>query len=138
MSRRLARELALKVLYRYEEGDTDLGAVLENVLQSRRYGEKDRDFSRALVERTVANLNVIDERIVAVLENWKYDRISVIDKVILRIGACELFYFEDIPAQITINEAIEIGKKYGGGDSARFINGVLDAIRKNHEGSDNK
>lgn len=138
MSRRLARELALKILYRYEEGDTDLPAVLESVLQSKRYQPNDRDFSTLLVERTVENLDLIDRKIVEVLQNWQYDRISVVDKIILRIGACELFYFNDIPPQITINEAIEIGKKYGGGDSARFINGVLDAIRKSHEGSNNK
>lgn len=134
----MARELALKILYRYEEGDSDLPAVVESVLQSKRYEQNDRDFSQLLVERTVENLNLIDEKIVEVLENWQYDRILVVDKIILRIGACELFYFDDIPPQISINEAIEIGKKYGGGDSARFINGVLDAIRKNHEGSNNK
>lgn len=138
MSRRLARELALKILYRYEEGDTDLAAVLENVLQTKRYQQNDRDFSARLVECTVENLARIDKKIVEVLQNWQYDRVSVIDKIILRLGTCEMFYFDDIPPQITINEAIEIGKKYGGGDSARFINGVLDAIRKSHEGSDNK
>lgn len=138
MSRRLARELALKILYRYEEGDRDLPAVLNSVLHSKQYQQEDRDFSKVLVERTVEHLDLIDERIVAVLQNWQYERISVIDKIILRIGACELFYFDDIPVQISINEAIEIGKKYGGGDSSRFINGVLDAIRKNHEGSNNK
>jgi N utilization substance protein B len=73
-----------------------------------------------------------------VIQNWEYDRISVVDKIILQIGTCELVYFDDIPPQISINEAIEIGKKYGGNDSGRFINGVLDAIRKNYEGSDNK
>ena len=138
MGRRLARELALKVLYRYEEGDTDLPAVIKSVLEAKKYHTKDKDFSRLLVERTLNNLNHIDERIIKVLKNWEYDRISVIDKIILRLGACEIVYFDDIPPQISINEAIEIGKKYGGNDSGRFINGVLDAINKNHEGSDNK
>lgn len=138
MGRRLARELALKILYRYEEGDTDLPSVIENVLEAKKYGPQDKIFSRALVEKIVANLGTIDKKIIKVIHNWEYDRISVIDKTILRMGTCEMIYFDDIPPQISINEAIEIGKKYGGNDSGRFINGVLDAIRKNHEGSDNQ
>jgi N utilization substance protein B len=137
MGRRLARELALKVLYRFEEGDTDLPSVIEKVLEAKKYQIQDKDFSRILVQRTVANLKELDKRISRVIENWEYDRISVVDKIILRIGACEIIYFDDIPPQISINEAIEIGKKYGGNDSGRFINGVLDAIRKNHESSNN-
>jgi len=137
MGRRLARELALKVLYRFEEGDTDLPSVIEKVLEAKKYQIQDKDFSKILVQRTVANLKELDKRISGVIENWEYDRISVVDKIILRIGACEILYFDDIPPQISINEAIEIGKKYGGNDSGRFINGVLDAIRKNHESSNN-
>jgi N utilization substance protein B len=138
MGRRLAREIALKILYRYEEGDSDLPAVIESVLEAKKYGPQDKIFTRALVEKIVANLANIDENIVKVIKNWEYDRISVVDKIILRMGTCEMIYFDDIPPQISINEAIEIGKKYGGNDSGRFINGVLDAIRKNHESSDNQ
>jgi len=138
MGRRLARELALKVLYRYVEGDNDLPLVIENVLEAKKYQSPDKTFAKALVERTLTNLEQIDERIIKVIVNWEYDRISVIDKIILRMGTCEIFYFDDIPPQISINEAIEIGKKYGGNDSGRFINGVLDAIRKNYESSNNQ
>ncbi len=137
MGRRLARELALKVLYRYEEGDTDLENVMHSVLGTKEYQENDKEFTKTLVGKTLKNLEEIDKEIVDVLENWEYDRISLVDKIILRIGACELIYFSDIPSQISINEAIEIGKKYGGSDSGRFINGVLDAVRKKNEGSDN-
>ncbi len=137
MGRRFARELALKVLYRYEEGDDDLSGAMSSVLDAKSYEKNDRDFSRALIERTVEEMETIDKEIIKVLENWEYDRISVIDKIILRIGTCELLFFDDIPSQISINEAIEIGKKYGGNESGRFINGILDAIRKNHESSNN-
>jgi N utilization substance protein B len=137
MGRRFARELALKVLYRYEEGDADLSGAMSSVIDAKLYERKDKDFSKALVERTVEKMGVIDKEIIKVLENWEYDRVSVIDKIILRIGTCELLFFDDIPSQISINEAIEIGKKYGGNESGRFINGVLDAIRKNHESSSN-
>lgn len=137
MGRRLARELALKVLYRFEEGDTDLPSAIHSVLETKKYQTQDKDFSKMLVEKTTGNLEEIDEKIIKVIKNWEYDRISVVDKTILRMGTCEIVYFDDIPPQISINEAIEIGKKYGGNDSGRFINGVLDAIRKNYEGSNN-
>jgi N utilization substance protein B len=137
MGRRLARELALKILYRYEEGDNDMPLVIEKVLEVKNYQAPDKAFSKTLVEKTLANLKEIDEKIIRVLQNWEYDRISVVDKIILRMGTCEMVFFDDIPPQISINEAIEIGKKYGGNDSGRFINGVLDAIRKNYESSDN-
>jgi N utilization substance protein B len=137
MGRRLARELALRVLYRYEEGDNDLQGAMKSVLDVKIYEKNDKDFSKALIERTVKNIEQIDKEIIRVLQNWEYDRISVVDKTILRMGTCELIYFDDIPSQISINEAIEIGKKYGGNESGRFINGILDAIRKSHESSSN-
>lgn len=138
MGRRLARELALKIFYRYEEGDTNLPGVMTAILGGKKYAEEDRTFCRELVKRTVEYLDEIDKNITAVLQNWEYDRIAVIDRIILRLGTCEVLYFEDIPVQVSINEAIELGKKYGGGDSGRFINGVIDAIRKNNESSNNK
>lgn len=138
MGRRLARELALKILYRYEEGDTNLFKIMNDILEAKKYTEDDKRFSKQLAETTINNLSAIDAHIVEVVKNWPFDRISVIDKTILRLGTCELLYFKDIPAQVSINEAIEIGKKYGGGDSGRFINGVLDAIKKNYESSNNR
>jgi N utilization substance protein B len=137
MGRRLARELALKVLYRFEEGDTDLSSAINSVLEAKKYQTQDKDFSRMLVEKTMGNLEQIDKKIIKVIKNWEYDRVSLVDKIILRMGTCEIVYFDDIAPQISINEAIEIGKKYGGNDSGRFINGVLDAIRKNYESSNN-
>ena len=138
MGRRLARELAMKVLYRYEEGEREANEVLADVLSAKNYQETDMEFCQQLVKVTVEHIESIDTHIKNVIQNWPYDRISVIDKTILRIGTCELLFFDDIPAQVTINEAIEIGKRYGGADSGRFINGILDAVRKGHESSDNK
>lgn len=137
MSRRLSRENALKILYRYEEGDKDLVSIIDSVL-GKKIQEEDRNFSRALVDKTLKHLPIIDEHIIAVLENWPYERLSVIDKIILRLGACEILYFPDIPFQVSINEAIELAKKYSGNDSGKFVNGVLDAIKRNYEGRDHK
>ncbi len=138
MGRRLARELALKILYRHEEGDANLLGILSAMLDGKKYSDGDKKFCRYLVDNTVKNLQNIDNNIIKVLKNWPYNRVSVIDKTILRLGTCEIIYFDDIPAQVSINEAIEIGKKYGGSDSGKFINGVLDAVKKNYESSCNK
>jgi N utilization substance protein B len=138
MGRRLARELALKILYQYEEGDIDVAGILHAVLDRKNYSNGEKKFSRELVEKTIDNLSTIDAAIITVLKNWPYDRISVIDKTILRIGACEIFYFDDIPAQVSINEAIEISKKYSSSDSGKFVNGILDAVKKTYESSNHK
>lgn len=135
MGRRLAREFALKILYRYETGDRDLSGVLAAVLEGKKYTREDTTFCRELVNTTVDCLDEIDRDIMAVLKNWEYNRISVIDRIILRLGTCEMLFFDDIPAQVSINEAIELGKRYGGAESGRFINGVMDAIRKKYESS---
>ena len=134
----MARELAMKILYRYPEGDTDLPVVISSILEGKKYTTKDQVFCQALVDATLNNLPEIDREIVKVLENWSFNRIPIIDKTILRLGTCELLFLEEIPPQVSINEAIEIGKKYGDKDSGRFINGVLDAVKRNNESRDNK
>lgn len=138
MSRRLARELAMKILYRYEEGDTDLPVVISNISEEKKYAAKDKVFCQTLVDTTMNNLPEIDREIARVLKNWSIKRISVVDRTILRLGTCEVLFLEDIPPQVSINEAIEIGKKYGGKDSGRFINGILDAVKRNNESRDNQ
>lgn len=134
----MARELAMKILYRCADGDTDLPVVISSVLEGKKYTTKDKAFCQTLVDTTLKNLAEIDREIVKVLENWSFIRIPIIDKTILRLGTCEVLFLEEIPPQVSINEAIEIGKKYGDKDSGRFINGVLDAVKRNNESRDNK
>ncbi len=134
----MARELAMKILYRCADGDTDLPVVISSVLEGKKYTTKDKAFCQTLVDTTLKNLAEIDREIVKVLENWSFIRIPIIDKTILRLGTCEVLFLEEIPPQVSINEAIEIGKKYGDNDSGRFINGVLDAVKRNNESRDNK
>ena len=135
MGRRLARELALKILYRYEEGDVDLYGIISALLGAKKYSENDKTFCEKLVTSTMEHKEEIDRRIIEVLENWEFERVSLIDKIVLRLGVCELMYFDDIPPQVTINEAIEVVKKYGGDSSGRFVNGILDAVKKKYESS---
>ncbi len=131
-SRRKARELALQYLYKLDvTGEThdpkDAGAFFEE------YGgrDEDRDYTLILLQNTCSRMEEIDEVIKAQLEHWSLDRLSTIDRNILRFATCELLYFLDIPVNVTINEAIEIAKKYSLVESATFINGVLDKIGKN-------
>lgn len=128
MSRRRARELALRILYWHEQGNGKIEDIMEQVLNGRKYSVDNKTFTTALVKTTLDNLASIDRAIIKVIKNWQYDRVSLIDKLILRIGVCEIQYIPGIPFEVAINEAIEISKKYGDEDSPKFVNGILDAI----------
>jgi N utilization substance protein B len=94
--------------------------------------EEVKEFTYAIVKGTRENIKTIDEIIEKAAEHWTLDRMAVVDRNILRAATYELFYRPDIPPSVTINEAIEISKKYSTEDSASFINGVLDKIQKSN------
>lgn len=89
---------------------------------------KSKAFFEKLLKSTIENSQIADKFIIDVCSNWDIDRISVIDRCIIHIGVAEIIDFPDIPPRVTIDEAIEIAKEFGGSDSARFVNGILDAI----------
>jgi N utilization substance protein B len=97
----------------------------------------DHGFSRELVKGVIKNLPAIDKQIIRYATEWPLDQITTVDRNILRIGVYELLFDENIPAKVAINEAIEIGKAYGGDASGRFVNGVLGAIYKDMEQGEN-
>ena len=86
--------------------------------------------TEALIQGTLSNKENIDTKLVEIVENYAPERVAPVDRAILRIGAYEILYCDDIPTAVSINEAIEIAKKFGGTDSPRFINGVLDSLGK--------
>ena len=92
--------------------------------------ERVREFAQPLIEGMVAHLPEIDERIRRYCENYEFRRISAVDRNVLRLAIYEMLYRDDIPPVVSINEAIELAKAYGGADSGRFVNGILDRIRK--------
>src|SRR5262245_3131201 len=92
--------------------------------------ERVREFAQPLIEGMVAHLSDIDERIRRYCENYEFRRISAVDRNVLRLAIYEMLYRGDIPPVVSINEAIELAKAYGGTDSGRFVNGILDRIRK--------
>lgn len=130
-SRRKARELALQFLYKVDVSGGKADSF-EIVTFLHDFGGKDEDTDYAviLIENSINHMPEIDASITAHLENWTLDRLSSIDRNILRFATCELLYFLDIPLNVTINEAIEIAKKFSLEESATFINGVLDKIAK--------
>ena len=129
-ARRKARELTLKALYAYEISGSDAQQVSDDIISVSQIKEEAKRFSRILFEKVLQNIEKIDDLIKGSVKSWDFSRIGLVEKNILRIGVCELLFFSDIPVAITINEAIELGKKYGGKDAKNFINGVLDYIAK--------
>jgi transcription antitermination factor NusB len=128
--RTLARECALKILYRIEIAKDSAESSIRDFWSQKDHDQDMKDFADSLVKGTHENLSKIDEIISRHADNWKLKRMAVIDKNILRMGTFELLYMSEIPVKVSINEAIELAKKYGDIDSGKFVNGVLDKIRK--------
>ena len=127
--RRKARELALEALYRLEIASEGLDSVLEDIF-SRGCEEEVRSYAERLTRETVLHLGEIDRTIEGFVEHWAFSRIAILDKNILRFAICELLHFKDVPTKVSIDEAIEIAKRYSTPDSGRFVNGVLDRVAK--------
>src|SRR6266481_2385484 len=92
--------------------------------------ERVREFAQPLIEGMVAHLPDIDERIRRYCENYEFRRISAVDRNVLRLAIYEMLYRDDIPPVVSINEAIELAKTFGGAESGGFVNGILDRVRK--------
>lgn len=126
--RRKARELALQVLYQMEVTRAPAPAGPDSFWGHFPSRPASRDFAQRLVAGTVEHRAEIDGSLAEAAENWKLDRMSRVDLIILRLATYELLYCPDIPLRVSIDEAIEIGNRYGSDDSPAFINGVLDRV----------
>jgi len=133
-SRRKARILAFQALYAWDASGGDVAGLYDFAwLEDDKRASLDEEvaaFARLLAAGTLENIEAVDAAIKAHLENWSFERLKRVDLAVLRIGTYSLLFQRDIPAQITIDEAIEIVKEYGSEDSYRFVNGVLDGIWK--------
>ena len=123
-----AREVALHLLYQIEISKKDYKVAFQSYLESNPQEQEVIDFSLFLVEGVIKNLAHIDTLIQKHVKNWKIDRMAFIDRNILRIACLELLFLDDIPPKVSINEAIELAKRFGDIDSSSFVNGVLDKI----------
>ncbi len=131
--RRKSREHTLKILYRRDITNEDIDKIIKSYWEENKINSGITEFSEQLAKGTVNNLEKIDDYIGKVSEHWALDRMGVIDRNILRIAVHELLFMEDIPPKVTIDEAIEIAKKFGTDDSADFVNGLLDKIKNDLE-----
>ena len=125
--RRVAREKVLQVLYAYDMNKENRDELM-NELFACLIDKSERDFAIQLVNKVIIHIEELDEKIKLRVDNWEMNRIALIDKLLLRMGICEILYFPEIPPKVSINESIEIAKDYSTAGSAKFINGILDAV----------
>jgi len=135
-ARRKGRILAFQALYAHELTGMPAGELVQfpwlDPQSQERLSPESRDFARLLIQGTIEKLPDIDDHIRKQLEHWDFSRLNKVDLAILRISTYCLLFQADIPPSVTIDEAIDIAREFGTDDSYRFINGVLDGIRKQH------
>jgi N utilization substance protein B len=128
--RRKARILAFQTVYSWDMNHDSIENLLDFSWKKEDINSEVADFARLLAGGTVENIGPIDDIIKKNIRNWDFERLAKVDLAILRTSIFEILYQEDVPAGVTINEAIEIAKSFGTDESYKFINGVLDNIRK--------
>lgn len=131
--RRRSREIALQLLYQIEVNPLDPREALELFWKSFSPSREGKEFTARIVEGVHQHGEEIDRLIERHSEHWKLDRMDRVDRNILRMGVFELMYCDDIPTKVALNEAIDLGKKFGSEESGGFINGILDKIDKTSE-----
>ncbi len=128
--RRKAREYALQALYMYETVKSSQDELCSMEWTDKELPDDIKNFAVAMIDGSIEKIEYIDKLIDKHSRNWKFERLSTVDKSILRISIYTLLFHPDIPVAVTINEGVELGKTFGGEGSGQFINGVLDAIKK--------
>lgn len=129
--RRDGREAAIQFLFAVDS-DVEVNDLQEQIAgfwQLRKAGDVAQQFAEALIEGTNKHLDEIDQLIIDRLDNFDFDRLTLVDRNILRVGVFEICFADYIPRAAAINEAIEIAKRFGTEESAKFVNGVLDGIK---------
>ena len=132
-SRRKARELALQMLFQWDSMKHSYSEEVFETIQVQGVSEKVEQFAKLLVKGVMDHLSEIDQWIHQYTDHWALERMAIVDRNILRFSIFELLYLGDVPAKVTLNEAIEVAKRFGSEDSGKFVNGVLDKFLKNHE-----
>jgi N utilization substance protein B len=131
--RRKARESTLQILFQLEFNDRGLENIFDSFWQEKKASREIKEYCQWLVEGIVSHRERIDRLIQSVSENWRLDRMALVDRNVLRVAVFELLYEENLAPAIVIDEAIEVSKKYSSEESATFVNGILDAVRKKIE-----
>jgi len=128
-TRRQARELAMQALFYMDMQKNESEEMLESFCGCFCTSKKSRPFFMKLVNGVLGTKGQIDALVERFSQNWKINRMSCVDRNVMRIAVYELLYCDDIPPKVSINEAVDIGKKFGTQESGAFINGIMDSIR---------
>ena len=126
--RRRSRELAIKVLFHLEFSRDDPVVAFDLISNNFGAAEDIKPFSREMVEGVYLHMQELDELLSKASQHWRLERIAKVDRTILRMALYELMYRDDIPPKVTINEAVDLGKRFCSEESGAFINGILDKI----------
>mgnify|MGYP001227555172 FL=1 len=127
--RRAARQCVLKALFAYQFSEND---SIDQLVNKNPELNGNNDFIHSLFDIVLKNVKLTEDIIKSHLENWEIDRVALIDKILLKMGICEIYFIYDIPPKVTISEMVEIAKIYSTDESPVFINGILDAVFKNY------
>ena len=131
--RRNAREGVLEALFAQEYSEEKPKLVLDRILDSNPNRKKSSEFIEVLFFCVLDNINWADDQIKVHLQNWEFSRVAQIDRLLLRMGICEIFFIEEVPPKVSISEMVEISKVYSTDESPSFINGILDAVYKDFQ-----
>ena len=127
--RRAARQCVLKALFAYQFSKND---TIDQLVSENPELKDNNDFIQLLFDIVLEHVKLTEDIIRSHLENWEIDRVAQIDKILLKMGICEIYFIDDIPPKVTISEMVEIAKVYSTDESPVFINGILDAVFKNY------
>ncbi len=131
MKRRKAREYALQILFQLDvRKDKPSAAIFKKFWTEYESDDEVKTFTEEIVKGTYKHLEKINRQIAACAKHWSLDRMASVDRNVLRLAVYEILYRLDIPASVTINEAIEIAKKFGTDESGSFVNGILDSVAR--------
>jgi len=131
--RRIAREAVLQALYAYEITKEKRGKVLKDIINRQSYDNDMKNFITSLFNFSIDNKEWCEEQIKTRLNNWEFDRVALLDRLLLILAISEIHFIDDVPPKVSISEAIEIAKQYSTEESSSFVNGVLDNIYKTME-----
>jgi N utilization substance protein B len=129
-SRRKSREVALQMLFQWEQGKHTPRHVIDSFLRPLQAEPEVEKFACDLFEGTVGEVETLDQRLGKHAENWRLERMAAVDRNLLRLAVYELIHYPETPPAVVINEALEIARRFSDKASVDFVNGVLDAIRK--------
>ena len=131
--RREARQCVLEALFAHQYNKDIPSLTIKRAIDKNSLRKENRDFIELLFNFVIDNKDSTDKIIESYLENWEFERIAQIDRLLIKMGICEIFYMNEIPPKVSITEMVEISKTYSTDDSSVFINGILDAVYKNYK-----